>query len=476
MLALDNLPTGQRQPSSHRQGADERAARSGLTLLDENLDAFAARAALARTAESTLYLQYYYWRNDLTGRLLLREIIAAADRGVRVRLLLDDFNTGGRDGGARSLTSHTNIEVRFFNPTRSRGSAWRRRLELLLNFVSATRRMHNKAWIADARAAIVGGRNIGDSYFDACRETNFSDLDILAVGPAADDAHAVFNRYWTSEASRVRRPRAYSAARLARMRRRLERGALAPEAAPYLAEAERFVAERRLEGGAGRVWTDKVRILADPPEKAAGRKTDEWISDAIFAQIGEARATLNIVSPYFVPGEEGVARLCGLVAAGATVKVLTNSLASTDVAAVHGGYAKYRAALIAGGVHLYELRPGARRSRFSPFGSSQASLHTKAYTLDGRAGFVGSYNFDPRSRSINTEMGLLFENEELAREIDDVFVREIAPDSAYAVALEGGRLVWRAGGAEWRGLEPDATWTRRAVAWAMRWLPFEAQM
>lgn len=449
--------------------------KSGLQLLDDNLEAFAARAMLARQAEETLDLQYYYWKGDLSGQLLLREVIAAADRGVHVRILLDDFNVGDNDAGVRTLARHPCIAVKYFNPCRNRESAWRRGIELVLNAWSATRRMHNKSWIVDTKVAIVGGRNIGDPYFDASASTNFADLDIMAMGPAVGDTQAIFNRYWQSKAAVHRRALLRGGARLARLRKRLADVAESAGAAPYLNEVRRVVAERKHTIREPIYWSDDVRVIADPPEKAAGHRENEWIADIIFQHLRGAGQRIQVISPYFIPGTDGVEQMRNLRARGVDVSVLTNSLASTDVAAVHGGYAKYRKPMLEAGVRLYELKAAMKKMRISAFGSSSASLHTKAYAIDGRAGFVGSYNFDPRSRSINTEMGILFEQPELAKRIEEVFAREVHRDNAYSIGLKEGALCWD-NGAHGPQSEPGASWTRRTIAKVIGWLPLETQM
>ena len=213
-----------------------RPGQSGLMLLDGNLDAFAIRALAARRAGRSLDLQYYIWRNDLTGRLLAGELVEAADRGVRVRLLLDDINTRGYDKTLLALDAHPSIAVRLFNPSRNRDGALRRGLEMLLRAVTVTRRMHNKAWIADGRLAVVGGRNVGDAYFDAAATANFRDLDLLVLGPAVQQAEAIFDSYWNSSAvipiaGARRRPRATD---LPAIRRALASSAGAAGARPYL--------------------------------------------------------------------------------------------------------------------------------------------------------------------------------------------------------------------------------------------------
>jgi putative cardiolipin synthase len=189
-------------------------------------------------------------------------------------------------------------------------------------------------------------------------------------------------------------------------------------------------------------WTAEAKVISDPPERANGSLEHNWLADAIFAVLRSARSELQIISPYFIPGDEGVSTLRRMAAVGVDVSVLTNSLAATDVAAVHGAYAGYRAALLASGVSLFELRPRAARDNISLFGSSGASLHAKPFMVDGRSGFIGSFNFDPRSISLNTEMGVLFTDEALTQEVRAVFAEQIAPDSSYRLQDRDGEIVW----------------------------------
>jgi putative cardiolipin synthase len=454
---------------------------TGMILLSGNLHAFAARAHAARSAGRSLDLQYYYWRDDLTGGLLSKEVLAAADRGVRVRILLDDINTRGDDSTYLGFGSHPNIEMRLFNPCRSRASPLRRGIELLLRAMSATRRMHNKAWIADGRIAIVGGRNIGDAYFDVSEISNFRDMDVLMLGPAVQQTETIFDSFWNSASaipiealSRNRR------GDLARLNRKLEALTTAGPAAPYLRKLiEERDAAAMLGGGRRIHWTSEATVISDPPEKALGSGEADWLIAAIRPALFGATREVEIVSPYFIPGADGLRGLTGLVARGVRVSVLTNSLAATDVAAVHGAYASYRQALLEAGVTLFELKPKITRRRISFFGSSGASLHTKAFTVDRTFGFVGSFNFDPRSISLNTEMGVLFRDAELANEIRTVVAEETAPERSYLLSLKDGRLVWQDRGQPrvrtWTQ-EPRASAWRRIVAMVIGLLPIESQL
>jgi putative cardiolipin synthase len=454
---------------------------TGLQLLSGNLHAFAIRAAASRNAGRSLDLQYYYWKDDLTGRLLANEVLKAADRGVRVRLLLDDINVYGRDANYCAFDAHPNVEVRLFNPCRSRAGAFRRGLEMLLRYYSVVRRMHNKAWIVDGRIAIVGGRNIGDAYFDAAEASNFRDMDVLIVGAAVKQAEAIFDAYWNSS---VVIPITVLAGKrqgnLPKLREALQASPSRDAAIPYL---DRVLEEHDVRGmiaGTQQLhWTASARIVSDPPEKAYEKKQERWLVNAIMPAIASARKRVDIVSPYFIPGEDGSKVLLKLAAGGVDVSVLTNSLAATDVSAVHGAYARYRKRLVEGGVRLFELRPREARQDISLFGSSGASLHTKAFLVDAGTGFVGSFNFDPRSASLNTEMGIMFDHAELAGEVQAVIAQEMSPRRSYRVVLGNGAIGWEdgpAGAARILATEPEASFRRRAIATLVGFLPIEEQL
>ncbi|AFL51852.1 uncharacterized protein YmdC [Sinorhizobium fredii USDA 257] len=463
------------------------AAHSGecaVALISDNIEAFVARAHSARSAGRSLDLQYYYWKDELTGFLLTREIIQAAERGVRVRLLLDDINAGIHDRLCIALDAHPNVDVRLFNPSRARTDRFRRGFEMAVRALSATRRMHNKLWIADGRVAIAGGRNIGDAYFDAAELSNFRDLDVWMTGPVVDQATAMFDQYWNSASvlpiAALRTPRKHY---LPALRETLDALARTAAARFYLERvgdaetaADLYWGSRRLHRSAG------VRLAFDPPEKALMQKRQNWLLRELFPLINGAECDLRIMSPYFIPGAEGTRQLTALAKKGVRVAVLTNSLAATDVAAVHGGYMKYRKGLLEGSIDLYELKEDGDvidRHRMSLFGARNASLHTKAFVVDGKSGYVGSMNFDPRSASLNTEMGVIFSDEALAAELQSIFDEETLPERSYRLALEGGRLVWRDranGATRLLGREPDAGAHRRLIAGAIRFLPLESQL
>lgn len=461
---------------------DAHPGRSGLVMLSENLDAFAARGLSARHAERSLDLMYYIWHEDLTGHLLLAEALAAAERGVRVRILVDDIGTSHSWDAMIAVAHHPRIEVRIFNPTRARTSGLRRGIEMVLRAFSVTRRMHNKAWIVDGRIAILGGRNIGDEYFDAAERTNFRDMDVLVVGPLVAQTEKVFDDYWNSgvalpvdRLSPLKNPRAA----LDAVAPRLAATATQDAARPYLQRLAERISLLDPEAEQPH-WTDTARIIADPPEKALGKSGENGLMHELLPVFEGARERLEITSPYFIPGEQGTAILAGIANKGVSVSILTNSLAANDVAAVHGGYARYRVPLLKAGVRLWELRPEDQERDFTLRGSSGASLHTKAFAADGRVGFIGSMNLDPRSTSLNTEMGVLFDSAALVARMKAVWQHETAPSRSYEVRLTPqGSLEWIAsqdGQPIRHDRDPEASMWRRMTAKVIGWLPLESQL
>jgi putative cardiolipin synthase len=466
---------------------------TGVLAAHDGLDAFAMRALATRKAGRSLDLMYFIWKDDLAGRLLAREVHAAAARGVRVRVLLDDINLSGLESALLALDAHANIELRVYNPFRNRAEAVRV-LEMLQRFGSLNHRMHNKAWIADNRVAVVGGRNIGEAYFSAA-DVNFRDLDLLLFGPAVAQASQVFDAYWNSAAAvPVAALHPGDPNYLRMMIQGAELDAAEPRAAPYLArvEASRGVTAyhaRRLATH----WTDRLRIVADPPMKGRdgaprcgldrldADDCETWMVDRIVADVAAAKREAWIITPYFVPGEDGTAVLAERARAGVHLGIVTNSLAANDVAAVHAGYAKSRDDLLAAGVRLHELRAraGADHHR-SAFGSGGASLHTKAYVLDASRGFVGSFNLDPRSATLNTEMGVMFDDPVLAQVVRLEYDRLTSPALSNAVFLDGdGNVRWRDDSTRPPTVldtEPGSTRWQRAQAKVLGWLPIDSQL
>ncbi|MER9332882.1 phospholipase D family protein [Mesorhizobium sp. M0293] len=456
--------------------ANIKAGKSGLLLVSDNCDAFTMRVLAARSSVRTLDLMYYLWHDDRTGRSLLQEVFQAAQRGVRVRMLLDDVNPRKSDSSYLALGSHPNIELKLFNPSGVRARGIVRSMEVLLRLFALTRRMHNKAWIADGNVAIVGGRNIGDAYFDAA-ETNFRDLDVLLLGPAVQQTAQIFEKFW---ACKDAKPIGELGPSAETMPADLFEGSDAGPESKLLdgicdqASIAQFIATSNDVH-----WIKHVRVISDPPEKVRGWRRRSWLMKELLLHIQSARICLEIVSPYFIPGKRGAAMLSDLVDNGVDVAVLTNSLAATDVAAVHGAYANYRKRLLRNGIKLFELQPFSRQQAISVFGSKGASLHTKTFSVDDRMGFVGSFNFDPRSVSLNSEMGVLFEDEKLVAELRRQFQSEISPETSYRLELRNNVLHWHGrdeGRVQHYIHEPEAGIYRRILAVLVRHLPIESQL
>ncbi|MDB4884962.1 MAG: phospholipase active site motif protein 5 [Gemmatimonadetes bacterium] len=419
---------------------------SGIATLTDGPDAFAARVLLADAAERTIDAQYYIWHGDMTGTLLFAALRRAADRGVRVRLLVDDLDTKGLDGVLAVLDAHPNIEVRLFNPAVHRG--WQRMLDFVLDFGRMNHRMHNKSFTVDNQVTIVGGRNVADEYFGAGEGLLFADLDVVAVGPVVSEVSHDFDRYWASMSSYpaeriVAPPNAGTAAALDERVQKVadDTAANVFRSALLTSPVVRLLLEARLP----LEWA-VTTLLSDDPAKGLGAAPDSTLMWTRLRQrLGAPRIELDLVSPYFVPGKEGVEYLAGLAQDGVKVQVLTNSLETTDVLAVHAGYAKRRGALLKEGVSLYEMKrpdepPAAGGA--DPGSPSSSRLHAKAFAVDRARIFVGSFNFDPRSARLNTEMGLVIETPTLARAISKVFV-DSTTAYAYRVRRDtSGRLEW----------------------------------
>ncbi|MGD9386683.1 MAG: phospholipase D family protein [Gammaproteobacteria bacterium] len=460
-----------------------RPGQSAFRLLHDGPEAFALRAISAQQAGRSLDVQTYIWHDDLTGSYLAWLILEAADRGVRVRLLVDDMDARAKNYGFAALAAHPNIHVRMFNPFSTRRGALALVFEALGSFSRINRRMHNKTWIVDNRLAIAGGRNLGDEYFGAAADGNFVDLDFAMVGPVVRDASASFDAYWNSPLAYPMTelaPADISPERLDLLRSRLAEGLDAARDSRYARElGDDDVVRRLVAGDWPMTWTADYRFVADDPRKAEGAfegAEGSAVIAALLPAMRGSREALTVISPYFVPGDGGTALLVGIDQAGSDVRVLTNSLAANDVAAVHGGYARHREALLVGGVELWELKPVSEEgTRLSLVGSSGASLHTKAMVLNRRGLFVGSYNLDPRSTSLNCEQGVLVESEVLALELEALFAEQVAGARAWAVALEDGELRWRDGMRE-ESRDPDASFGRRFQAWLARILRIDAQL
>ena len=457
---------------------------SGVYPLERAQDAFAARALLVRAAQRSLDVQYYIWHGDTTGYLLLGEVWNAAERGVRVRLLLDDNGIAGLDPALAVLDEHENIEVRLFNPFVNRGF---KALGYVTDFSRLNRRMHNKSLTADAQATIVGGRNVGDEYFGAGQRMIFADLDVLAVGPIARETGAAFDAYWSSDSAYPAQSIIGKADPQAapELKAKLAAVRASPEATEYVAALRQTrLVEQLLAQSLPLEWVP-VQLIYDEPTKGLGRADESELLLARLNQaLGKPQREIDIISPYFVPGKPGTEALSAFPKRGVRLRILTNSLAANDVAAVHAGYAKYREPLLRNGARIYELKPDARaaaadapkKGSGGTFGSSSASLHAKTFSVDRSRVFVGSFNMDPRSVRFNTEMGLVIDSPQLAEAISSGLDQKL-DRVAYEVTLDqNGHLEWveRAAQGEVRyQTEPGTSFSKRLGVGFMSWLPIE---
>ncbi|WP_158589791.1 phospholipase D-like domain-containing protein [Gemmobacter lutimaris] len=412
--------------------------RSGFTLLHDGVEAFAARLALIRAARRSLDLQYYHWASDDAGHRLLHALQAAAERGVRIRLLIDDFGAQGLDAALVRLAAQPGVAVRLFNPALLR--RWRN-VNLALDFGRLNRRMHNKALVADGQCCILGGRNIADEYFAGSGQYHFIDFDVFGVGPVGQMVIRDFERYWTAGAAiPVRHLLTARPAMPEPPRNDLPAGGRTPVDDLLAGTLDPAVAE--------------VEVVSDDPEKVLGRAGLRRLAiHRISELLIQPETSLDIVSAYFVPGGAGLRRLQALARRGVRVRILTNGQQSTDVTLVHCGYARYRRRLLMAGVRISELKGGEgveqtrRRLRDRMRGTpSHNSLHAKTFVVDEKRLFVGSFNLDQRSMYLNTEIGLIIDAPDLAAEFTRLLEAEMR-QSVYRLDLRetprGRRLIWR---------------------------------
>jgi putative cardiolipin synthase len=471
-----------------RMFADDAAAhpgKSGFAVVSNSQSAFRSRIAMCRLAERTIDVQYYIWDADVTGRTLTAELIKAANRGVRVRALIDDSTMTGRDNGLSVFDSHPNIEVRLFNPFANRGA---RIWGYITDLDRLNHRMHNKLIVMDSTISIIGGRNIGNHYFGIDPKANFRDLDIASVGPIVRDISASFDLFWNSswafpiEALRDESDELTGQQLLAETEKL--RTFLAENPYPFPLNDEFGAGDDDLQQLADAFAWAPGKVAYDRPDEIASDEGTTGVTSILNKESARLKKELLVETAYFVPLDRGVAGAEGLIARGIRVRVLTNSLASNDVTAAHAGYKKYRKKLISAGVEMYELRPDSeeiRKEWSAVAANSKVSLHTKAMVFDRERVFIGSLNLDPRSTDINTEIGLLVESRELAEQVIAFMDAGISPDNAYRVELnEKGKLRWTTVGADGQPLiftkEPETSALQRGATDFIKMLPVESQL
>lgn len=464
---------------------------NGLTAflaLDDAFLSMASRMHLIRNAQHQLDLQYYIWNDDVIGNMMLHELLKAADRGVKVRLLIDDQNGIKLDKTLKALARHPNFEIRIFNPYKFRHLRF---IDYVFRLKQINHRMHNKLTIADHSIAVTGGRNISSEYFDAGEQFQFSDMDILFYGKAVDHAEQVFEEFWSDQLS-------YSTEQLM--------GAASPQQLEDLRNSYKALdqvdtpTEDKLEAAQDYLklrlqnypvqWA-KAHFVADHPSKALGKAKDQQL---LYAQVlkimGKPEQHMELVSAYFVPTQQGTAYLNQLSKDGIKVRVLTNSLVANDVAVVHSFYSQYRKPLLQSGVQLYEFKPNIERKKRTWYeiatgsvipvkGKNRSSLHAKFFDVDGKV-FIGSFNFDPRSAHLNTEVGLVVESDHLQDQITAMLDQHLL-QVAYQLKLDqNGNIVWYEHKPNGEVVEhhhdPESTRFQRFTMHAVSYFPVEWMM
>ena len=467
------------------QGSQPAPELSGFRLMPLGLFSLDTRVQLARRAEESLDVQYYQFEHDETGRWLLRALRDAAERGVRVRLLIDDLYTGGQDPLWLAFAAHENVQVRLFNPfVRARGCGQIGRFIASAHELSrVNHRMHNKLLIADGAMAVIGGRNVANEYYLRGANENYVDVDAFTTGWIVPPLQFHFDRYWNSAAVYPLEAITRSDTPLAEQRARFEnltgpQTTPPPQALPSNDILGYGPIADDLDGGRlGLIWSEAF-VFADHPDKpfdgsVGGKPLDTSVTFNLFEVIRAASREVVASSPYFVPGELSLSMMRDLRARGVAVTVMTNSLASTDEPLVHVGYSAHREELLQMGVELYELSSSRIKNndRAFLFGKSLGRLHAKLVVIDRTALFIGSMNLDPRSASINTELGAVVKSPQLAKEL----LRIIDIDrllSAYRVRLKpGGKgLEWISNDGEKEVIlteEPDSTPWLRIKSWLL---------
>ena len=445
------------------EGAKANGGQSAFRLVPAGFEGYLLRAQMIDAATKTIDLQYYIFHADESGKLLIEALLRAADRGVRVRMMIDDVDNYGEDSQIEALDAHPNIEVRLFNPLKYRGASnWRRYVELVFNAPRLNFRMHNKQLLIDNSIVLVGGRNIGDEYFQRDPTGQQGDFETFAGGPIVQDLSKSFDEFWKSlysiPAEALFSHRSEPAA-LEKLRADLKehRQEQREDGSDFVTRVGTGEPLRGMLGGRLPLTWARAQVVVDPPEKrrtAAKDKHDHVEQHPLGQAIGNAKSEVRLISAYFVPGDDGMKILEDAKARGVDVRLITNSLAANNEPIAHSGYIKYRDRVLASGIDLYEARakPG------SPGGTSQPvwlssfgnySLHTKLYVIDQQRLFVTSMNYDQRSWHINTELGLMIESPQLAGQATRFFDALASADNAYHVTLEktgdtdARRVVWR---------------------------------
>jgi len=463
---------------------------STMYLVAEGTDAFLTRMALLSKAERSVDVQYFIWKADIIGKLLMHKMLEVAEKGVRVRLLLDDLTLDSKTKKILfAMDHHEFIEVRIYNPFSSTGY---KAPAALTDTSRINRRMHNKSFTVDSQYTIVGGRNIEENYFSANKRSNYADLDIIAVGPVVAEVNEQFDIYFNSPLaipSYVFDDHKFQRDSLAAVKKSLAAYVLSVEHSDYAQDLKNSAMYQRIESGlAGdnkeRIYQGKAHVIYDDPDKTLGKSEIEttYMLSMLRPHVDKISHSLELISPYFVPGDEGTEHLTALVEKGIKVRVITNSLASTDGIMAQSGYARQRYNLLKGGIELYELKPKARSKAsrsLSRSAEAKSALHAKTYIFDRKEVYIGSFNFDPRSAKINTELGVVCEIPEMAEFIATELFDKNIKEAAYKLALHDGEVVWLDnidGEVIIHDVQPETSWWRRFNLSVYSILPIESQL
>lgn len=466
---------------------------TGYHVLYEPLEALAARLRLIDRAEKTLDLQYYIWDNDKVGALALHALIRAADRGVKIRLLIDDNNAKHTEGIFLALAQHPNIEVKLFNPYRFRKY---RALDMVLDLKRINRRMHNKSFIADHQVALIGGRNMTNQYYNVSDNYQFSDVDVMLFGTAVNDISKSFDDYWNYEyAYDVREIVNQKAHRLSyeSLKQQLDEHYKQVTVQNFLDLTRHSQAiDALMNRDIALEWV-KAEVVKDSPDKIKSKaKKEEHLNFQLINHLEKPENNIDLISAYFVPEKKGAKILSDLAQRGVTVRVLTNSFKANDVAVVHAFYGKYRQDLLEHGVQLYEFLPALdkgdldkhtddleKKAKVSIKGLSRSSLHAKLMALDEKQVFIGSFNFDPRSAYLNTEIGVLLNSPPLAQSVHTTMDQNLSK-FAYKLVLDANKkITWQretSKGPLIYTKEPKMKWWQKAGVKIISWLPIQGFM
>ncbi len=453
------------------------AEESAFLLIADNQEAMDWRLALVDQAESSIDIQTFIWSGDASSGLLFTRIYEAAKRGVRVRILLDDFLLNSNDRDLARISQFPNLEIRIFNPVPVRGTKFGALFYYLTHFDTINRRMHNKSFIVDGVFAVNGGRNIGDHYFGLDENYNFRDLDVLTTGPVLPEIQNKFDRFWNDSQS-------YPAEKIHRRPRE-------QSFATYEANYERVYPAEKLQSFprvrqdwtkrwnqlAKRVSYGKATFIGDAPEQKGKRRTVKEVGELS----ANAKKEIYIVSPYFIPDKNSLLEVKKLIDTGVRVKLLVPSLGANNHTPAHSHYRKYRRAILNAGIELYEYdsQPSEHQRDLadtSPVRAKWIGLHTKAFVYDRETCFIGSLNLDPRAMDINTEAGLIINSPELAQQLAEQIDEMCAPANSWRVMFDHrGRIIWNRGiqNLSWQSARNDGQRTLDAI---LRWIPIEQQL